>query len=309
MAEFQKVRGSHEISIRAADLLEDMRPQDYNGSNRAGTVRTINDILQGRAQRTVDSFLLGLRNTGGDGYAQRVEEVCQDVQAFLTQKALLSQPYTKSSSKQYKYRTFDLDPKHPLKIINQRLYDLAAKAGFPPGFFEQSYFDHVTIYCIPDGTRCSDSVFQDCTFSVCRLVGVEFWDARLNSCAFQSCHLQYAVFPDAALSYTHFYDCDLCSVGFIRSRLAHCNTIDCTVKRLDFAEVTLDGCSYGRITRTPDCIIKGLEQTVITCGGATDEEVKRLRASIFEALQVPDLSLVQRPKVTRRRPRRTGPER
>ena len=34
MAEFQKVRGSHEISIRAADLLEDMRPQDFNGSNR-----------------------------------------------------------------------------------------------------------------------------------------------------------------------------------------------------------------------------------------------------------------------------------
>lgn len=309
MAEFQKVRGSHEISIRAADLLEDMRPRDYNGSNRAGTVRTVNDILQGRAQRTVDSFLLGLRNTGGDGYAQRVEEVCQDVQAFLTQKALLSQPYTKTSNKQYKYRTFDLDPKRPLKIINQRLYDLAAKAGFPPGFFEQSYFDHVTVYCIPDGTRCSDSVFQDCTFSVCRLVGVEFWDARLNSCAFQSCHLQYAVFPDAALSYTHFYDCDLRSVGFIRSRLAHCNTIDCTVKRLDFAEVTLDDCSYGRITRTPDCIIKGMEQTVITCGGATDEEVKRLRASIFEALQVPDLSLVQRPKAASRRPRRTGPER
>ena len=104
MAEFQKVRGSHEISIRAADLLEDMRPQDYNGSNRAKTVRTINDILQGRAQRTVDSFLLGLRNTGGVCYAQRVGEVCQDVQAFLSQKALLSQPYTKTSKKQYKYQ-------------------------------------------------------------------------------------------------------------------------------------------------------------------------------------------------------------
>lgn len=309
MAEFQKVRGSHEISIRAADLLEDMRPQDYNGSNRAGTVRTINDILQGRTQRTVDSFLTGLRNTGGETYAPRVEEVCQDVQAFLSQRALLSQPYTKTSKKQYKYRTFDLNPDRPLKIINQRLYDLAAKAGFPPGFFEQSYFDRVTIYCIPDGTRCSDSIFQNCNFSVCRLVGVEFWDARLNSCAFQSCHLQYAVFPDAALSHTHFYDCDLRSVGFIRSRLARCNTIDCTVKRLDFAEVTLDGCSYGRITRTPDCIIKGLEQTAITCGGATAEEVKRLRASIFEVLQVPDLSLVQRPKATRRRPRRAGPER
>ena len=207
MAEFQKVRGSREISIRAADLLEDMRPQDYNGANRAETVRTINDILQGRTQRTVDSFLAGLRNTGGEEYAPRIEEISRDTQTFLSQKALLSQPYTKASKKQYNYRTFDLDPKRPLKIIDQRLYDQAAKAGFPPGFFEQSYFDHVTIYCIPDSTKCNDSIFQDCTFSVCRLVSVGFWDARLHSCAFQSCHIRYTVFPDATLSYTHFYDC------------------------------------------------------------------------------------------------------
>ena len=26
----------------------------------------------------------------------------------------------------------------------------AAKAGFPPGFFRETYFDQVTIYCLPD---------------------------------------------------------------------------------------------------------------------------------------------------------------
>ena len=36
----------------ASHLLEDMRPQHYNGMNRAQTVRTINDILQGRTERT-----------------------------------------------------------------------------------------------------------------------------------------------------------------------------------------------------------------------------------------------------------------
>ena len=97
--EHRKVMGSHQISIRAADLLEDMRPQHYNGMNRAQTVRTINDILQGRTERTVDAFLIGLRNTGGEDYAQRVEEISREIQAFLTQKELLTQPYTKSSSK------------------------------------------------------------------------------------------------------------------------------------------------------------------------------------------------------------------
>ena len=79
--------GAHQISVRVADLLEDMRPQHYSGANRAETVRTVNDILQGRAERTVDGFLTGLRNTGGNDYAQRVEEIGQDIQAFLAQKA------------------------------------------------------------------------------------------------------------------------------------------------------------------------------------------------------------------------------
>ena len=87
------------------------------------TVRTINDILQGRTERTVDAFLIGLRNTGGEDYAQRVEEISREIQAFLTQKELLTQPYTKSSDKQYKYRTFDSPIGRKLKIVNHRLYE------------------------------------------------------------------------------------------------------------------------------------------------------------------------------------------
>lgn len=306
MAEFQKVRGSHEISIRAADLLEDMRPQDYNGSNRAGTVRTINDILQGRAQRTVDSFLLGLRNTGGDGYAQRVEEVCQDVQAFLSQKALLSQPYTKTSKKQYKYSVMDLDPEHPLKVVNQRQYDLAAKAGFPPGFFRDTYFEHVTFYCLPDGADLSGSTFDTSFFNVCRIVDASFRDTDFYGSAFSSCEIRGADFSVAMLGHTHFHDCSMKRISFQNARLADCNTVDCTMNEIDFLGARLDGASYGRITPSG---IKNLDTAAITQGGATTEEVKRLRASIFEALQVPDLSLVQRPKAARRRPRRAGPER
>lgn len=306
MAEFQKVRGSHEISIRAADLLEDMRLRDYNGSNRAGTVRTINDILQGRAQRTVDSFLLGLRNTGGDGYAQRVEEVCQDVQAFLTQKALLSQPYTKTSKKQYKYSVMDLDPEHPLKVVNQRRYDLAAKAGFPSGFFRDTYFEHVTFYCLPDGADLSGSTFDTSFFNVCRIVDANFRDTDFYGSAFSSCEIRGADFSGAMLGHTHFHDCSMKRISFQNARLADCNTVDCTMNEIDFLSARLDGASYGRITPSG---IKNLDTAAITQGGATAEEIKRLRTSIFEALQVPDLSFVQRPKAARRRPRRTGPER
>lgn len=306
MAEFQKVRGSHEISIRAADLLEDMRPRDYNGSNRAKTVRTINDILQGRAQRTVDSFLLGLRNTGGVCYAQRVGEVCQDVQAFLSQKALLSQPYTKTSKKQYKYPVMDLDPEHPLKVVNQRRYDLAAKAGFPSGFFRDTYFEHVTFYCLPDGADLSGSTFDTSFFNVCRIVDANFRDTDFFGSAFSSCEIRGADFSGTMLGHTHFHDCSMKRISFQNARLADCNTVDCTMNEVNFLSARLDGASYGRITPSG---IKNLDTAVITQGGATTEEIKRLRASIFEALQVPELSLVQHPKATRRRPRRTGPER
>ena len=280
--EHRKVMGSHQISIRAADLLEDMRPQHYNGMNRAQTVRTINDILQGRTERTVDAFLIGLRNTGGEDYAQRVEEISREIQAFLTQKELLTQPYTKSSSKQYKYRTFDSPIGRKLKIVNQRLYDCAVKAGFPPNFFRETYFDRVTFYCIPDHTDFNFSTFSDCTFSVCRVREATFDGVSIFSSEFQSCAIQYATFFDASIAHTHFHDSTLRNVSFQEARLKSCNTVDCELDGVGFLNATLDGCFFGRVAARS---IRGLHTATITQGGATDSEVKRNRESIFAALR------------------------
>ena len=282
ISEYEKVLGTHQISIRAADLLEDMRPQHYNGMNRAETVRTINDILQGRTERTVGAFLIGLRNTGGDGYAQRVEEIAGEIQAFLTQKALLSQPYTKSSSKQYQYRTFDLDPKRPLKIVDQRLYDRAAKAGFPPDFFRETYFDRVTFYCIPDHTDFNFSRFSSCTFAVCRIREATFDGASLSSSEFHSCAVQFATFFKASIAHTHFHDSTLRNVSFQEARLKSCNTVDCELDGVGFLNATLDGCFFGRVAAHG---IRNLHTATITQGGATDYEVMRNRESIFAALR------------------------
>lgn len=200
----------------------------------------------------------------------------------------------------------DLDPEHPLKVVNQRRYDLAAKVGFPPGFFRDTYFEHVTFYCLPDGADLSGSTFDTSFFNVCRIVDANFRDTDFYGSAFSSCEIRGADFSGAMLGHTHFHDCSMKRISFQNVRLADCNTVDCTMNEIDFLSARLNGASYGRITPSG---IKNLDTATITQGGATDEEVKRLRASIFEALQVPDLSLVQRPKAAHRRPRRTGPER
>ncbi len=43
MPDYQAVLSSHEISKNIADLLEDIDPIQYNGSNRARRVRNVND--------------------------------------------------------------------------------------------------------------------------------------------------------------------------------------------------------------------------------------------------------------------------
>ncbi len=90
----------------------------------------------------------------------------QYVQDFQHQKSLLSQGYTKISDAQYSYKMHS-----GRKVIDQQLYDQAAKDGFPAGFFRDSFFHRVTLYCLPDGQYCSNSVFDLCTFAVCRING------------------------------------------------------------------------------------------------------------------------------------------
>lgn len=298
MSERKAVRSTLSISQSIAYYLEMSSPGVYPPGDRAKTIRTINDILQGRSDRSADNLMDEVRAKGGSYYAGEISQVCEEIQAFQGQKALLSQPYTKNSGKGYKYRFMDLDPDQPLKIINQLTYDRAAKAGFPPGFFQESYFDQVTFYCLPDNADCNFSRFHNCTFAVCRLAGVRFGEASLYGCEFHSCRIEYTLFADATLANTHFRDCSIHSAAFLRSRMSRCNTIDCAVGRLNFNGAILDGCSYGRITRLPNSRIEALETASFTMGGATQEEARSNRATILQALDVPE-----EPPMKQRRPR------
>lgn len=300
MSDYKPVKSSHAISMSIADYLEQADPRAYNGMNRAQTIRAVNDILQGRAERPLAEFLSELRCVGGQSDGE-IECIEQDIHAFQTQKALLGQPYVKSSAKEYKFHMYDGYSARPLKIINQQLFDWAAKAGFPPEFFRESYFDHVTIYCMPDGTDCNFSVFRDCTFAVCRIREATFDGTSMYDSEFQSCDLRYVTFFQASIAYTHFRDSTLSDVSFQSACLRNGHTIDCLMERVSFLHATLDGYSFGRVTPT---VIRDLSTATITQGGATAEECRRNRAAIFQALGVKDSTDPLRPHK-----RRGGPER
>lgn len=259
-------------------------PVKYPPGEDSKIVRSLNDTLQGRSKQTVDELLadvdavcgrLGIYNSEWLMLRQAIED-------FQHQKELLGRPYTKSSDKQYKYRTFDLDPERPLKIVNQRLYDQAAKAGFPPTFFRETYFDGVTFYCIPDHTDFNFSRFHNCTFAVCRIRKATFDGASLSSSEFHSCDIQYATFFKASIAHTHFHDSTLRNVSFQEARLKFCNTVDCKLDGVGFLNATLDGCFFGRIAAQG---IRHLHTANITQGGATEREVKHNREAILAALR------------------------
>ena len=273
-----------EISRRIFDCLEDIDPIQYNGSNRARMIRNINDHLQGRNDMPLEDLLGWAERALGGEYASRVQALHQSVRDFQTQKARLETPYTKSNAKQYKYKTMDLDPARPLKVINQQIYDRAAKAGFPPGFFRESYFDRVTLYCLPDHADCNFSHFSDCTFAVCHIYDARFDEASLFRSEFHSCAIDHTTFFHATLADTHFYDCDMAWLSFQLARLARCNFMDCAMDSVNFFVSTLDGCSAGR------CQVKNircLEQAAITQGGATAEEVRANRTAFLRAMGLP----------------------
>lgn len=259
-------------------------PVKYPPGEDAKIVRSLNDTLQGRSERTVKELLaemdavcgrLGIYNSEWLMFRQAIED-------FQHQKELLSQPYTKSSSKQYKYRSFTLDPERPLKIVNQRLYDQAAKAGFPPGFFRETYFDRVTFYCIPDHTDFNFSYFTDCTFAVCRIREATFDGASIYGSEFHSCAMQFVTFFKASIAHTHFHDSTLRNVSFQEARLKSCNTVDCGLEGVGFLNATLDDCFFGRVAARS---IRHLHTATITQGGATSEEVKHNREAILAALR------------------------
>ena len=212
MGDYKAVQSSLEISRRIFDCLEDIDPIQYSGRNRSRMIRNINDCLQGRNDMPLKELMEWAAAAKGGEYAARVQTLRQSIQGFQEQKALLDTPYTKTSRQQYKYQMMDKDPNCSLKIVDQKIYDMAVKKGFPPRFFQESYFDHVTFYCLPDNANCNFSHFDHCTFAVCRLYGLRFWDARLYDCLFHSCQIKFTLFSDAVLSDTHFRDCIILSL-------------------------------------------------------------------------------------------------
>ena len=250
--------------------------------NRARTVQTFNDILQERSERPIRSLLDEVKEKLGEDSANVSAEIERDVKDFLLQQRMLDHPYTKSSSKEYKYKTFDLNPERPLKIVDQKIYDWAAKSGFPPDFFRETYFDHVTFYCLPDHVDLNFSHFDACTFAVCRIREALFDGTSLYGCEFHSCDMKYATFFYATLAHTHFHDCALENVSFQRTRLKSCNTLDSTMLNVGFLNATLDGCSYDRVKAF---LTEGLHTATITMGGATDKEVEQNRKAIYAALR------------------------
>ena len=284
MNAYKPVRSSRDISKYIADYLEMCAPLEYPPMDRAAIVGTVNDILQGRTERSVEDLLTELQEKGGNYGAGKIAAICRDIQAYQEQKAMLAQPYTKTSDKAYKYRTMDLNPEQPLKMINQQTYDRAAKAGFPPDFFRESYFYNVIFYCLPDRADFNFSRFEGCTFAVCRIKGAQFDGASIISSEFHDCTVDHTTFFHTSLAYTHFYDCNFQWVSFQLARLRRCNTTDCQMDNVSFLGATLDGCSYGRVTPVN---IRHLDTATITQSGSTAEECKHNRASVFKALGVP----------------------
>lgn len=295
MAHFQAVRSGLAISQSIADMLERADPMQYNGANRVQTIRETNDILQDRSELSLDMLYSLLAQTCG-GEDGQVEKIRRDVEVFCVQKSNRARRYTLTGAQEYHYEMWDFDPKRPLKIISQPLFDHAAEHGFPPDFFTESYFDHVTIYCMPDNVDCSFSQFQSCQFSVCGIRGAVFDNATLDDTDFHSALLRMVNFTGASIAHSHFRDSSLVSVSFQEARLKSCLTLDCTLDRVDFLGAVLDGSSYGRVAASG---IQNLPSATITQGGATQEEAERLRASVFHELAVPILPVRQRPRPAR----------
>lgn len=283
MNDYKAVRSSLDISKSIAFYLEMSDPAAFRLRDRAGSIRTINDILQGRSEKTVEAMLAELEQKGGTYYAGEIAILRQNIQDFQRQKMMLTQPYCKSSGKTYRFRTFDNSIGRSLKIVDQKLFDRAAKAGFPPGFFRETYFDQVNIYCLPEHADFYGSTFQNCAFAVCRISAPSFIGASIYSSEFHSCVLEYADFFEAGIAHTHFHDSALSHVTFQKARMKSCNTIDCTLDSINYLTATLDGCSFGRVTASD---VRNLDTATITQGGAGQEECRRNRDTIFQALGV-----------------------
>ena len=79
MPDYQAVLSGHEISKKIADLLEDIDPIQYNGSNRARRVRNVNDYIQGRNDMPLEPLLDWAAKADRGAYAGKVAVLRQSI--------------------------------------------------------------------------------------------------------------------------------------------------------------------------------------------------------------------------------------
>lgn len=139
MSDYQAVSSGYEISKKIADLLEDIDPIQYNGSNRARRVRNVNDYIQGRNDMPLEPLLDWAAKADSEAYAGRVAAVRQMLQAFQRQKSLLSCPYQMPYSLKSAYKYCLPERSDRAKVIDQETFDRVAQSGFPYGFFDTHF--------------------------------------------------------------------------------------------------------------------------------------------------------------------------
>lgn len=283
MNEYKAVRSSKAISQSIVEVLEQTDPQTYTYRNRARTILEINDSLQDRAGEPLEDLFAEWREKYGNLDGLDVAE--RECQAFQAQKKLLAVPYRDSDKKPCRTLRKPISAKSPLKIIDQQLYDQAAKDGFPPEFFRTSYFNHVTLYCLPENTDLNFSEFHGCTFAVCRIRYASFGCAKFYDSEFHSCDLHNVAFMYSSFAHTQFNDSLLDGISFRNASMYFCDTLDCTMRNVSFLDAALDNCRYGRINSAE---IRDLHSADITRSGATGEDCKMNRDAVFLELGVPD---------------------
>lgn len=278
MSDYRQVHSSLAISQHIAGFMDTVGIiQDCY----TVAISCINDVLQGRSSHTIDALFAELKEKAGAAYASEIEFLQAEVEDFLQQKSLLAEPYSKPPGADLPYRYEEIYPGEKLKIIDQALYDRAAADGFPKDFFRRTYFNQVTFYCLPDRADLTHSIFNDCDFTVCRLKGANFQESRLYGGNFHDCNIEDGSFCGATIANINFQDCQFANVSFSYAYISKCNTINCSLEEINFYNTVLNSSAYSRVCAKN---IRRLYTANITAGGATEQEVKWLRQSIFRAL-------------------------
>lgn len=278
MNEYKAVPSGMELSRRVVDCLEVSTPTGYQPDERVNAIRAVNDILQGRASRFAEELLAELEKCDDP----RFPAVREDIQAFLRQKELLITPYDKVGDKQFHCRQRRMNDR-VLKVVGQRIYDRAAKAGFPPNFFRETYFDNVTFYSLPDHADFCGSVLHYCKFAVCRICEASFVETKMERTVFYTSVLNYVDFFGATLVYSRFDDCEVSNTNLQNTKMADCYIQNCTMDHINYLGAKLDSCIFEHISTGT---IQGLSKATITLNGVTEEECRQNKNAVYRALGV-----------------------